>query len=196
MFSKKLASRADETPTFGSAFSDHGLGGQTKTLKTEGFSMFCFWLQNLDDHTRPEEAMKNAKQQFYLTNRKVLMQTTRKLNTFHYFLGHCLGPDLPSYLPYGEWSAVFFIRKRLPVKPIAPLNHSASRDLVVQSGPIAAHMAHPLLAPRGLCGWPFSRCGRGPSKHQDKRDPAIYIYIYIYIYVYIYTYKTYLCCFF
>jgi hypothetical protein len=40
MFSKKLASRADETPTFGSAFSDHGLGGQTKTLKAQGFSMF------------------------------------------------------------------------------------------------------------------------------------------------------------
>jgi hypothetical protein len=80
-------------------------------------------------------------------------------------------------------SRFFFIRKRLPVKPIGPLNHSASRDLVVQSGPIAAHMAHPFIAPRGLCGCPFSRCGRGPSKHQDKRDPAIYIYIYIYIHM-------------
>ena len=90
MFSKKLASRADETPTFGSAFSDHGLGGQTKTLKTEGFSMFFFWLQNLDDRTGLEEAMKNAKHQFRLTNRKVVMQKARKPSTFQYFLGHCL----------------------------------------------------------------------------------------------------------
>ena len=108
MFSKKLASRADETPTFGSAFSDDGLGCKTKTSKTQCFSMFFLRLQKLDDHTGPEEGITNAKHQFYLTNRKILMQEARKLNTFHYFLGHCLGPDLPSYLPDGGWSVVFF----------------------------------------------------------------------------------------
>jgi hypothetical protein len=108
MFSKKLASRADETPTLGSAFSDHGLGDQKLTSKTHGVLMFFLRLQNLDDRTGLEEAMKNAKQQFRLTNRKVLMQKARKLNTFQYFWGHCLGPNLPSYLPYGGWSVVFF----------------------------------------------------------------------------------------
>jgi hypothetical protein len=79
-----------------------------KNLKNIRFFNVFLRLQNLDDRTGLEEAMKNAKQQFRLTNRKVLMQKARKLNTFHYFLGHCLGPDLPSYLPYGGWSVVFF----------------------------------------------------------------------------------------
>ena len=42
MFWKKLASRADETPTSELGDAGHGLGRQKKVFKTQGFSMF-FW---------------------------------------------------------------------------------------------------------------------------------------------------------
>ena len=44
MFSEKLASRADETPTFELSFSGLKLAGQKKVSKTQGFSMFFFCL--------------------------------------------------------------------------------------------------------------------------------------------------------
>ena len=63
MFLKKLASRADETPTFELGFSVHELGGQKKVSKTQGFSMFFLADRNLCHHLGPSAAPKIKKRQ-------------------------------------------------------------------------------------------------------------------------------------
>ena len=47
MFWKKLASRADETPSYELSFAGHELGCQKKSSKTQGF-FNVFWLLEID----------------------------------------------------------------------------------------------------------------------------------------------------
>ncbi len=47
MFWKKLASRADETPSYELSFAGHELGCLKKVQKLKVFSMF-FWLLEID----------------------------------------------------------------------------------------------------------------------------------------------------
>ena len=97
MFWKKLASRADETPTSELGDAGHGLGRQKKVLKTQGFSMFFLADGISSDHLAPLDAPKIGKHQFSSIKRKVLKRKSRKLNTFRYFLKPCPKQNVPSF---------------------------------------------------------------------------------------------------
>ena len=64
MFWKKLASRADETPTSELGDAGHGLSRQKNVLKTLGFSMFFLADGISSDHLAPLDAPKMGKHQF------------------------------------------------------------------------------------------------------------------------------------
>ena len=86
MFSKKLVSRADETPTFGSGFSCHELWRQKNISKTQGFSMFFLAPRNVTDNIGLKESPENEKSLLFLIKRLLFNQKSRKSNAFHYFL--------------------------------------------------------------------------------------------------------------
>ena len=58
MFWKKLASRADETPTYELGFAGHELDDQKQRLETRGVLMFFFAAQNGCGHPGSPVALK------------------------------------------------------------------------------------------------------------------------------------------
>ena len=87
MFWKKLASRADETPTSEPGFAGRGLGRQKKSLKTEGFSMFFLAGQNSCDHLGPPAAPKKSKYQVFLSKTSSYEQKNKKTRYFLILFG-------------------------------------------------------------------------------------------------------------
>ena len=114
MFRRKVVSLSHKTATFGSGFSDHGPGGQKKTLKTQGFSMFFLAVDFVCDQPGPLHAEKIQKSLLFLVNRQVFIRKSEKLNTFHYFLEPCLQCKMALISYQAAWKTILKHKFQMP----------------------------------------------------------------------------------
>ena len=87
MFWKKLASRADETPSYELSFAGHELGCQKQSSKTQGFFNVFFGCSKLMWSSRVPNGPSNSKTSTFPSKTMSLNQKSSKTQAFSLLYG-------------------------------------------------------------------------------------------------------------
>ena len=108
MFWNKLASRADETPTYELGFAGHKLGCQKKSSKTQGFSMIFLAARNVCGHPWSPMALKTLKTSIFLSKTICFDEKLKKTQRFFIVLGSRLASKSCLLIPLAVAGQLFF----------------------------------------------------------------------------------------
>ena len=108
MFWNKLASRADETPTYELGFAGHKLGCQKKSSKTQGFSMIFLAARNVCGHPWSPMALKTFKTSIFLSKTICSDEKIKKTQRFFIVLGSRLASKSCLLIPLAVAGQLFF----------------------------------------------------------------------------------------